>query len=80
MLSEDRAAGSRMHVLDWLDGGMFIPSINHMLQPTELFVPRSGKRLPKGWDNTDEARLGKECGPLIDDGLNIKILNWWLSL
>ncbi len=35
-----------MHVLDWLDGGTFIPSINAMLRPTELFVPRSGKRMP----------------------------------
>jgi len=30
-----------MHVLDWLDGGNFIPSINEMLRPTELFVPQS---------------------------------------
>ena len=28
MLSKDQAAGSRMHVLDWLDGGTFIPSIH----------------------------------------------------
>jgi len=67
-----------MHVLDWLDGGRFIPRINDMLQPTELFVPQSGKRMPRGWDNTDEARLGKECGALIDNSLNATLLNWWL--
>jgi hypothetical protein len=57
-LPEARTAGSRMHVLDWLDGGMFIPAINEMLHPTELFVPRRGKRMPRGWNSTDEARLG----------------------
>ncbi len=79
MLSEDRAAGSRMHVLDWLDGGAFIPSINAMLRPTELFVPRSGKRMPAGWDNSDEACLGRECDSLIGSDLNDTILHWWLA-
>src|SRR5450830_1790281 len=78
MLTRDRAAGSRMHILDWLDGGTFTPRINEMLRPTELFVPQSGKRMPSGWDNTDEARLGKECGALIDDSLNMTLANWWL--
>jgi hypothetical protein len=78
VLSEGRAAGSRMHVLDWLDGGTFIPSINELLRPTELFVPQSGKRMPTGWDNTDEACLGKECGALINDSLNATLINWWL--
>jgi hypothetical protein len=49
-----------------------------MLRPTQLFVPQSGKRMPRGWDNTDEARLGKECGALIDESLNATLLNWWL--
>src|SRR5437763_11380962 len=78
MLPEDRAAESQMHVLDWLDGGLFLPSINEMLQRTELFVPQSGKRMPTGWDNTDEARLGKECGALIDNNLNVTLRKWWL--
>jgi len=68
-----------MHVLDWLDGGSFIPSINGMLRPTEFFVPQSGKRMPKGWHDTNEALLGKECGSLIEDDLNATILNWWLA-
>lgn|SRR5262245_50888476 len=78
MLAQDRTAGSRMHVLDWLDGGTFIQSINEMLQPTGFFVPQSGHRMPKGWHDTNEARLGKECEALIDDTLNTGILNWWL--
>jgi hypothetical protein len=57
MLMPDRAAGSRMHVLDWLDGGTFIPSINEVLRPTGLFVRQSGRRMPKGWDSPDELRL-----------------------
>src|SRR4051812_48518227 len=79
MLTPDRAAGSRMHVLDWLDGGRFISSINGVLRPTELFVPQSGKRMPRGWDSPDEARLGKECDSLIDDRMNQTLLDWWLA-
>src|ERR1035437_2944140 len=78
MLTPDRAAGSRMHILDAPDGGTFIPSINEMLRPTELFVPQSGKRMPKGWDNTDEARLGKSCDVLIHKSLNVTLRTWWL--
>jgi hypothetical protein len=64
--------------LDWLDGGAFVPGINQMLQPTELFVPQSGKRMPRGWDDTDEARMGKECGAIIEDSLNAALVKWWL--
>jgi hypothetical protein len=67
-----------MHILDWLDSGMFIPGINEMLRPTQFFVLQSGKRMPKGWHDTNEARLGKGCGSLIDDDLNATILTWWL--
>jgi hypothetical protein len=79
MLSVHPAAKSRMHVLNWLDGGMFIPSINELLQQTEFFVPQCGKRMPSGWNNPNEALLGKECGSLIDNNLNDTILRWWLA-
>jgi hypothetical protein len=68
-----------MHVLDWLDGGSFVPSINEMLRPTGLLVPESGKRMPRGWHSTDEARLGRECGSLIHYDLNARLLDWWLK-
>ena len=80
MLTEAQAAGSRMQVLDWLDSGLFTPSINDMVRQTEFFVPLSGKRMPKGWHAPTEARLGKECETLIEDGLNSTILNWWLAV
>ncbi|SPP92003.1 hypothetical protein [Bradyrhizobium vignae] len=67
-----------MHVLDWLDAGAFVSSINQMLQPSEFFVPQSGKRMPTGWDNPDEARFGKRSGGLIDPALDPQLLNWWL--
>lgn len=78
MLAIGRAAGSRMHVLDWLDGGAFVSSINEMLQPLEFFVPQSGRRMPTGWDNPDEARFGKHSGALIDGTLDRQLLDWWL--
>jgi hypothetical protein len=68
-----------MHILDWLDGGVFIPNINDLLRPTGLFVPQSSKRMPRGWHETGEARLGKECGGLLDEKLNATLREWWLD-
>lgn len=74
-----RWAGSRMHVLDWLDGGGFTASLNAMLRPTGFLAPESGTRMPGGWHQRDEARLGKDCGTLIKPDLNAALLNWWLA-
>lgn len=72
-------AGSRMHVLDWLDGGDFVSSINRMLHGTDFLVPASGKRMPTGWDCPQEARLGKECRGLLETDRNQRLLEWWLA-
>jgi hypothetical protein len=71
-------AGSRMHILDWLDSGSFVPSINEMLHGTGFFVPQSARRMPKGWNDPAEACLGKECEELIEDDLNSLLRRWWL--
>jgi len=59
MTTDRLGAGSRMHVLDWLDCGTFITSINRMLRPTGFLVPQSGNRMPRGWHDPREARLGR---------------------
>src|SRR4051794_1721517 len=53
-------------------------SPNHMLQPSEFFVPQSARRMPTGWDNPHEARFGKHSGGLIDPTLDPQLLYWWL--
>ena len=67
-----------MHVLDWLDGGAFVSGLNQMLQPSEFFVPQSGRRMPTGWDDPDEARFGKHSEGLIDRALDQQLMDWWL--
>lgn len=74
-----RFAGSRMHVLDWLDGGDFETSMNEMLRGTGFLVPRSGRRIPSGWNDPAEAQIGRECGGLVSDPINVRLLNWWLA-
>ena len=69
-----------MHVLDWLDGGDFIPSINKMLEPTRMFVHASGERMPKGWNDQVEARLGKECRTLLKRDVSTQVRDWWLAV
>ncbi|WP_439395162.1 hypothetical protein ACRQ5Q_39370 [Bradyrhizobium sp. PMVTL-01] len=65
-------------MLDWLDGGTFVSSINQMLQRTEFFVPQSGKRMPSGWDSPDEARFGQNSGGLVAPALDQQLSDWWL--
>jgi hypothetical protein len=79
MTTDRLGAGSRMHVLDWLDCGTFITSINRMLRPTGFLVPQSGNRMPRGWHDPREARLGKDCEALIHDDINTILINWWLT-
>lgn len=74
-----RMAGSRMHVLDWLDSGVFVPSMNAMIRNTGVFIPASGERMPAGWTDRDEARFGKASGTLLDADESRTILDWWLA-
>lgn len=72
--------GSRMHVLDWIDGagGSFPASMNELLKPTGALVFESSKRMPEGWRSTDEACLGRQCRDLIHPTLNQTLNRWWL--
>jgi hypothetical protein len=71
--------GSRKHVLDWLDSGSFVPTMNELLEPTGVTIS-DGERWPKGHEDSKEARIGKACGELCDEALNDKIRKWWLAV
>ena len=68
--------GSRMHVLDWVGQTAFTRSLTDMVAVTGMTVPERAKRMPQGGLEREEARLGKDCGGLIPDDLNLEPQDW----
>lgn len=71
--------GSRMHVLDWLEDDSFAEAISDMVSVTGMTMSREANRMPRNGRERAEARLGKQCGGLISDGLNLQLRDWWLA-
>jgi hypothetical protein len=72
--------GSRMHVLDWVDGagGSFHASLNALLDGTHFRVAEGCRILPVSTSSPQEARLGKNCGGLLTSDQNRMLRDWWL--
>ena len=71
--------GSRMHVLDWIGNEEFAASITRMIAATGMTVSPEGGRMPQGPHDRSEARIGKRCGGLVSDRLNVEVRDWWLA-
>lgn len=66
--------------MDLLDNGNFVETMNQLLEPSGVRLSDDGERWPDGYNNTREARIGKECGTLCPELLNTKIRDWWLAI
>ncbi len=76
-------AGSRLHVLDWVEGHAqrsFPNSLNDMLQPTDVRVSSDGFWLPKGHAAPAEALLDRPCVPLLPEEVSRRLRAWWLAV
>jgi hypothetical protein len=75
-------AGSRMHVLDWLEnrGGSFVDSLNTMLAPTGATLSSEALWRPVGYENAVEALLDRDCAPLLTSEESLSLRNWWLAV
>ena len=62
-------AGSRMHVLDWVEGrgGDFVQSLNDLLKLPGAVVRAGDFWRPIGREKSAEARLTRPCEPLLAD-------------
>src|SRR3954451_12895100 len=77
-----RDRGSRMHVLDWIEGrtGDFVTSINATLAPTGVLVAPSSFWMPISRACPQEARPFRRCPGLLDPAISGAGLNWWLAV
>jgi len=78
----DTHAGSRMHVLDWIDGrsGDFTKSLNSLLAPSGAIVLPGMDMMPRGHGDPTEARLCRPCEPLLPRSTSLKLRAWWLAV
>src|SRR4051812_41592126 len=76
-----RDFGSRMHVLDWVEGrgGDLATSLNEMLKPTGVLVSPSSFWMPISRRQPDEAVPFRPCPRLLDPAISAAGLNWWLA-
>lgn len=76
-------AGSRLHVLDWVEGGTqraFPDSLNEMLQPTGVRLSPGDIWRPVGHSAPAEALLDRPCAPLLPVEVSRMLRAWWLAV
>ena len=53
----DADAGSRMHMLDWLESPQFLPTIREFVAPMSFLIASDAARQPKGRNDYRESEL-----------------------
>jgi hypothetical protein len=76
-----RDFGSRMHILNWVEGhgGDLVTTLNEMLQPTGVLVSPCSFWMPISRNQPDEAVPFRSCPKLFDPTISAAGLSWWLA-
>jgi hypothetical protein len=76
-----RDFGSRMHVLDWVEGRSedFVGELNRLLGPTGITVSAGSRWKPIGRASPDEARPFSFHPELLPPTVSDAGRNWWLA-
>lgn len=75
-------AGSRLHILDWVEGHGgrdFIASLNALITPTGAALAADRSWVPVGHADPTEARLSRPCEPLVPSSVSRRLRAWWLA-
>ena len=73
--SNDVDAGSRMHVLDWLESPRFLTDLRQFIKPTGLQIAEDSARQPKGRCDPGESDLAAFL--TAEEHSNLR--TWWLK-
>jgi hypothetical protein len=76
--AEDIDAG-RMHVLDWLESGEFVPQLLAMVVPIGFTVSDHSARQPKGCHDSRETELVGRNEPFLSPEQQTELKGWWLK-
>lgn len=82
LVAAEKYAGSRMHVLDWVEGrgGSLVDILNALLRPTGAVVAPEGPWRPKGYADPTEALLDRPSEPLLPLEISRRLRAWWLAV
>ncbi len=72
-------AGSRMHVLDWLESTDFIAKVQKFVAPTGFVVKQNALRQPKGRADHRESVLTGSEDTFLTPVLKSELRKWWLA-
>ncbi|WP_426440088.1 hypothetical protein [Bradyrhizobium genosp. P] len=78
-MPSDFDAGSRMHVLDWLESREFIPQLLAMVAPIGFTVSEHPARQPKGRRDPRETELVGRNEPFLSPEQQAELKDWWLK-
>ena len=71
-------AGSRMHVLDWLELPQFLPTLRELVTPIGFTISESAARQPKGRNDHRESVLVGQKEPFLSKDQQDRLQDWWL--
>jgi len=74
----DTDAGSRMHLLDWLDSAHFLSTIREFVAPVNFEIGDDAARQPKGRNDHRESELCGRKEPFLTRDQQDKLSRWWL--
>lgn len=78
-IAGDFNAGSRMHVLDWLESPEFVPQLLAMVAPIGFTVSEQAARQPKGRHDSRETELVGLNEPFLLPEQQAQLKGWWLK-
>lgn len=74
----DWDAGSRMHILDWVESPQFLPQLQQLVTSTGFTVPPDAESQPKGRNDHRESVLTGTEDPFLSADHQRQLKNWWL--
>lgn len=74
----DTAAGSRMHVLDWLESPGFLPTLRELVASVNFVISDDAPRQPKGRSDHRESELVGRNETFLSRDEGDKLCSWWL--
>ena len=76
--NEEWDAGSRMHVLDWVESPLFISDVQALITTTGLRVDDQARRQPRRRGDHRESVLTGDRDPFLTETQKESLLKWWL--
>lgn len=75
----DVDAGSRMHLLDWLESANFLPELRGFVAPIDFAIADDAEHRPKGRHDHRESALVGRNEPFLTPDQQDTLAGWWVQ-